>query len=321
MPARRTSAAIDEEAARWAARIDRAPLADADAAALAYWLAADTRHLGAFARAQAVLASADRARALGPGLAAPAPAMALSRRRMFGLAVAAAGVAAAAVPALRLAGTIFGGRRLETRRGEVQLVSLEDGSRITLDTDSRVVTRFDVDARRVELIAGEALFDVARDRSRPFIVRAGDTEVRAIGTSFSVGVRPDGAVKVLVREGLVDVRKVRAAAGVSVPANRLALVPAQAPVPAPVVLPPDEVSRQLAWREGMLAFENERLDAAAAQFARYSDVPIRISDEALAGRRISGWFSASDPRGFARAAALSLDASLKETPDALVLSG
>jgi transmembrane sensor len=71
----------------------------------------------------------------------------------------------------------------------------------------------------------------------------------------------------------------------------------------------------------MLAFENERLDAAAAQFARYSDVPIRISDEALAGRRISGWFSASDPRGFARAAALSLDASLKETPDALVLSG
>jgi transmembrane sensor len=321
MPVRRISAAIDEEAARWAARLDRGPLEPAEETRLSAWLARDARHLGAYARAQAVLASADRARALGAGLVVPPEARAVSRRRLFGWAAAAAAATVAAVPALRFAGQAFGGRRLETRRGEVQLVSLEDGSRITLDTASRVVTRFDADVRRVELVAGEALFDVARDKARPFIVRAADTEVRAIGTSFSVAVRADGAVRVLVREGLVDVRRLRSAAVVPVGANHVALVSDAAEVPAPTVLPPDEVDRQLAWREGMIAFENERLDVAIAQFARYSDTPIRITDPELAERRISGWFSSSDPRGFARAAALSLDARLRETPEGMMLGG
>ncbi len=320
---RRSSAAIDDEAARWAARLDRAPLDAAEEARLSAWLAADARHLGAFARAQAVMSSSDRARALGPGLASRAEsAPAIPRRRLFGWAAAAAAAAIAAVPGWRAAEALFGGRRLETGLGEVQLVALEDGSRITLDTASEVVTRFDDAARRVRLVSGAALFDVAHDRTRPFIVQAADTEVRAIGTSFSVAVADDGGVKVLVREGLVSVRKTAVpAVATPVAANRATTVPAAAPVPPPVSLPPDEVNRQLAWREGMLAFENERLDAAAAQFARYSELPIRIADPALASRRISGWFSASDPRGFARAAALSLDATFEEDVDGVTLRG
>ena len=81
----------------------------------------------------------------------------------------------------------------------------------------------------------------------------------------------------------------------------------------------DALARTLAWRDGQLAFEGESLAQAAAEFARYTPRHLVVADPALAGRHISGLFAATDPEGFARAAALSFDAQVKIKDDRIVL--
>ena len=157
---------------------------------------------------------------------------------------------------------------------------------------------------------GEALFDVAKDRKRPFIVRAGDMEVTAVGTSFTVHRQQDGAVKVLVREGVVEVRHSAAAPTIRVAANVMAVAPTPTPqVAEPVVrtvaIGPSDVARGIAWRDGLLSFDGDTLADAARQFERYSDTRIVIDDPGLARATITGLFSANDPEGFAKAAAAS----------------
>ena len=78
-------------------------------------------------------------------------------------------------------------------------------------------------------------------------------------------------------------------------------------------LTPEDVARRSAWQDGMLEFEATRLDEAARQFAAYSAIEIRVVDPALARQRITGRFSTTDPRGFARAVAIGLNA--RAVPD------
>ena len=85
-----------------------------------------------------------------------------------------------------------------TRVGEQQLVQLDDGSTVRLDTGSEIRVRFDQGRRRVSLERGQALFTVAPDRSRPFVVEAGEASVTAIGTVFDVRREAGGPVKVVL---------------------------------------------------------------------------------------------------------------------------
>ena len=95
---------------------------------------------------------------------------------------------------------------ISTAVGEQRSITLADGSLIKLNTRTTIRHRFDESTRRVELIEGEALFDVARDEQRPFIVTAGATEVRVLGTSFNVYKQSDLEATVSVLEGRVTVR-------------------------------------------------------------------------------------------------------------------
>src|SRR5690606_37574017 len=99
------------------------------------------------------------------------------------------------------------GQGYNTRLGELKVAPLADGSVMTLNTASRVVVDFTETRRVVRLLEGESLFDVAKDASRPFLVEAGGTEVRAVGTSFTVRRLGDAPVQVLVREGVVEVSR------------------------------------------------------------------------------------------------------------------
>jgi transmembrane sensor len=308
--AKETAREIDAAAAAWAARADRG-LSEAEARALDSWLAGDSRRLGAYAKARAVALHSERARALGSGFnpadfedVGTGDARGLPRRRLLlGAGAVAAGLAGSIGLALQLRRG-----RYATRRGEVRVFPLEDGSVVTLNTASRVSVDYSPERRSIQLIEGEALFDVAKDRARPFVVAAGDAEVRAVGTSFTVSRLPDTPVRVLVREGVVEVRRrnTAAAAAVILPANTR-LGSGAAASEAPVAVPATEVSRELAWREGRIAFEGETLAEAAAEFARYSDTRIVIDDPAIAREEITGLFQANDPVGFARAVAVSLD--------------
>lgn len=319
---RETSQEIDAVAADWAARIDRGALSPADEGALDAWIAGDARRLGAFMRMRAVALQSNSAKALGPDFdpeafaqAEPSAATPITRRRMFWLGGSA--VAACALGAVGL-GLMMRDTVYETRLGEMRVVTLEDGSAVTLNTASRIRVAF-ADARRtVTLEEGEALFDVAKDPARPFIVEAGGTSVRAVGTSFSVKRLNDAPVEVLVREGIVEVAQPATHRPVRMTAN-MRIVTSHA-VAQPVAIAQTEVDRETAWRSGRIAFEGEPLAQAAAAFGRYSDTRIIIEDPGIGREEITGLFASNDPVTFARAAAASLELKATIGPGEVRLS-
>ena len=164
--------------------------------------------------------------------------------------------------------------------------------------------------RSVELVHGEALFDVAKNRTLPFVVAAGDTSVRVVGTSFTVRRLETTPVQVLVREGIVEVFKPTMidARPLRISANTRAVAAVEASDIAARPVPVAQLHRELAWQDGHLAFEGQTLEQAAAEFARYSDVRIVIDDPVLAHEEIAGLFRATDPVGFAETIAISLNA-------------
>jgi transmembrane sensor len=211
---------------------------------------------------------------------------------------------------------------ITTAQGEVRLVPLVDGSAVTLNTESKLAVEYSKAERHVELLAGEALFNVAKDHARPFIVHAGSTRVRAVGTSFSVRKISDDNVKVLVREGVVEVTEGEGAhvttLRVGAASEFLAQPQATGPVVA-VAVPPAQVDRELAWQQGMISLDGRTLRDAAAEFARYSPTRIVIEDPALADRTVTGLFSANNPVGFAHAVAVSMGLTVSIEADTIRL--
>ncbi len=303
---------IDDQAARWVAREDRGALAPAELAERDRWLEADRRHFGAYARAHAVYARTGRARALGSAdRVPPAARAARSRPRLqwaFGLA------ASLCLLALGVHEHSDAGDYHLTRKGEILRVPLADGSAVTLDSGAAVRVHYTDKRREITLLRGEALFDVAKNRARPFVVVARDTAVTAVGTSFSVSLNEQRTrgVEVLVREGIVDVANASGAiAPTRLQANHRALANRTHGIRIESV-EHDDLDHQLAWREGMLSFNGDTLSVAAAQFLRYSDVRIMIDDPLVGSRRIVGLYSANDPIGFARSVALSLGLAVEQ---------
>lgn len=191
---------------------------------------------------------------------------------------------------------------VSTGVGEQRVMVLDDGTRVSLNTDTRVRVEFSAAQRAVSLERGEALFEVARDIRRPFVVRAAGNEVMAIGTVFSVR-RTGETLAVTLLEGQVAVRPVSADAKdassrqvLMQPGERLSL---SRTTPARVDKP--RIDQITAWRRGEASFENVSLREAIAEMNRYNRVPIVLVDEALAARRISGVFHTGDNLAFAQA--------------------
>jgi transmembrane sensor len=299
---------IDKQAADWAARRDLRILSPGEQQEFDSWLAADIRHLGAYGRAEAVLARLERLHSAA--VAEPAPSAAgaphWTRRR-----IVLAGSAAAGFAGIAVIGRVVMERAnpnsnhpeeyFATAVGQTHEVRLTDGSVMTLNTSTKAAVRYTDEAREIHLLQGEALFDVAKNKRRPFIVTAGDTKVRAIGTSFTVSMLPARPILVLVREGVVELQRTTMTAPVRASANVQVLAPPNAPI-ATVAVPEAQVERNLAWQFGKIAFDNQPLQEAADEFARYSDVRI-IVDPEVADRTVTGLFVSSDPIGFAKAAA------------------
>lgn len=305
MPTRLTPQEIDRIAASWAARRCTG-LGPEEQASLDAWLSSDPRHLGAYAKAEAVLARLDQVGAAGPdALRAESRAPFLKRRTV--LAGAAAATLAVAAGGAISVYALLGAENYATDIGETRKILLADGSLVTLNTNSRISVRYTKALRRITLAQGEALFDVAKNRQRPFIVEAQDTQIRAVGTSFTVKLLPQQPVQILVREGVIEIKRpgIPEAPPVRLAANNMAFAPAQAPISA-APIPSTVVARSVAWREGRIAFDNTSLAAAAREFGRYSDVRIHVAP-GLENQTVTGLFVSTDPVGFARAAALSLN--------------
>ncbi len=198
-------------------------------------------------------------------------------------------------------------------RGEQLDVTLPDGSRLRLDTRTRVDVAIYRHRREVRLPEGQALFDVAPDAGRPFDVLAGATRITVVGTRFSArntpGIAGDAAVRIAVEEGRVRVRRaqsllaelsdrlsgkrqmVELAAG-----QQLAAGPNGQPGPVSAV-PPLGIAP---WRENRVSFNDAPLSHALAEFARYGDPGIEMRDPAVGALRVTGTFNPQHPDGFAR---------------------
>ena len=154
--------------------------------------------------------------------------------------------------------------------------------------------------------------------STPFIVDAGGLRLRADKASFNGRQREGAQVEVLVCTGAVDVADGEARIA-RLPQATLAFARPAAPVSVKAV-DGDDVSRKLAWREGMIAFHGETLGEAAQEFARYTDRRIIIDDPEVARRTVVGLFVANDPEGFARAVATSFGLQAEDAEDGVRLS-
>ncbi len=311
---------LEDIAAEWAVKVEAGPLEPGEQAALEAWLEAVPRHAGAFARARAALEFAGPER-LAPTLTGAKDRLARpdpTRRWMVG----GAGLAAAAglIIATGLGLWFFDQRRYATRIGETKVVPLADGSVVTLNTESEIAVDYTQDRRQVRLVQGEALFDVAKDKARPFFVLAGDTQVRAVGTSFTVKMLPGQPVQVLVREGVVEVRHPdQPAAPVRLAENSKGIAAAGAPIVVANISRAG-VTRALAWRMGRISFEGESLKTAAAEFARYSNVRIEIAAADVENQTVAGLFTSNDPIGFAKAVSASFGLHITVTENTVRLS-
>lgn len=194
--------------------------------------------------------------------------------------------------------------RLVTHDGERREVTLNDGSVVRLSPRTDVRVKMQANLRSLALKQGEAVFRVAKDPQRPFVVTAARARVQAVGTVFAVARRADTVV-VTVSEGRVSVLPIPQE-------TQRGNAAAQA---APIALNANErisissvgvtggvrrvaLAHEAQWEDTELVFENLRVAEVVNRFNRRNRVQIRIADEALAARRVSGIFDADDPQSF-----------------------
>ena len=221
-------------------------------------------------------------------------------RWRLGLAASVVAISVAATWALLLPSAAVTVQHHRTDIGEQRSLALSDGSMITLNTQSEIRVAFDDDERRVTLVAGEALFDVAKDPQRPFLVAAGSMDLTVVGTQFNV-YRQHGQTALTVVEGSVSVEATAESALASDLAPREPELMAQAgdhvviASSGSIVLEPrPDVAQVTAWTERRLIFNDRPLGEVAAEFNRYNHMALHVDDAALAERPIRGVFNAHD---------------------------
>ena len=279
----------EQTAAVWLAREDRG-LDAPEAMTLEAWLAADTLNRVAYLRLKASWQRADRLAVLKTSSIAIMPAP-LWRRPAVLSAMAATLLLAVGSAWWTLKAPAE--QVYATDVGKLQAVRLADGTRMELNTDTRVRTDVTAARRVVTLDAGEAYFDVVHDANRPFTVYAGNRRITDLGTKFSV-FRDGDDVRVTVREGRVKVDVLdHAAAATPVVAEGGHMVVAKGSEALVMARPETDIENGLSWRSGMLVFSQESLAEAAEQFNRYNTRKIVV--EGAARRiRIGGSFKADN---------------------------
>jgi len=286
-------------AAAWHVRLHGGEADETAWEAFTIWLEADAANRAAFDRIEDLMAELEGAAgAVAPILAqhpeTPAVGMTggirvwarrpLIRGAAAGLAVAAALVASIAIldrpkPPETLA--------YATRIGEARTVTLADGTTIRLNTGSEIAVAYGAAERRVRLERGEAIFTIAKDPARPFVVAVGDREVRDIGTVFNI-LRDAAQVTVTVAEGAVVVSGRNTDAPTEPPIRLAAGDQAMLKEGGSATLRRVDPEAVLAWRDGYLTYKDSPLSQVVSDLNRYFPQQTRVADEDVGARRFSG---------------------------------
>lgn len=322
---------VEQAASEWLARLDAGSLSASDLTEFDNWRTADPRHAAAYARLAATWQALDRMQAVRPppgepivddllnlrashripsldqlaplagrdpdrAIPAAVPRARPAPRRSWLRRIAIAASVSLVIAAASLWRLSDNSQTYRTGIGGFEHIVLADQSAIDLNTNSEVRVRLMRGVRKVDLIRGEASFAVTHDAARPFIVAAGLTGVRAIGTHFDVR-QMDHSVEVIVDEGKVvigDLAQVEVPGtiasipGLYVAAGESAIATVQGVKLN--AIPKERLVRKLAWQTQMLAFDGDSLAEVAAQFNRYNVRQLILTDPKLAKLTIGGYF-------------------------------
>jgi transmembrane sensor len=337
------SAAACAEAAAWIARLHGENRTAKVEAGFKRWLAASPVHYAAFEMANEIWVGAER-------LPKPPPPTFVRWPRAGLVLTLPRALAAFAVLAIVAIGAMvyFRDSGLETRVGEQRNLSLEDGTRISLNTASRIHVHYDRAARRVDLDQGEAFFEVAKRAHWPFIVTVGGKQVTALGTAFLVR-RDERRVAITLVEGMVAVSP----AGEALPpASGQSLTPEPSPAVASssgpqlqtqsysgqgLTLSPGQrvtfaaddratldrpaLEKVTAWQRGQVILDHTPLADAVAEMNRYSDVELKIEELETARAQVTGIFRIGDSESFAQAVAETYQLKIIDRSGQIVLTG
>ena len=345
---RRLDARIREEASEWLVSFSEGEV-DAEArAAFTRWLRTSPEHIWAYLRVSAFWHDAEMIDQATHGDIDGLVARALSETNVVSLkeighASASSGIAErratffrpwsiAAALMIVCIGALFavlqfrGGQSYATGIGELRTVTLADGSKVELNACSRINVRFGDSRRYIELLEGQARFSVMKDAARPFIVRSGSTDVKAVGTQFDVNRKPTGTI-VTVFEGSVAISRPATERTASVPAAeeipRVLLSPGDQVTVTPRTITPAKkanLAAATAWTEGLLMFDSAPLSEVVREFNRHNLKPMVIMDERLLDLRISGIFPASGAERLTGFLQERFDIVVQEREDAIRLS-
>jgi transmembrane sensor len=334
----KTQTQIDNEAAVWTWRVDSGVLSAAARGELEAWLREDIRHRRSFQELSRTWGALDSLSEHAQVDEKIATAARPERRRFLAALRPAARsskwywqAAAAAVLVLGLGAVILTARRpalqvMSTAVGQQRHVTLADGSRLTLNTDTLLAVKLTPRRRDIYLRRGEAHFDVVHDAARPFFVHAGDAVISDVGTRFEVRLESDRDIDVLVDQGEVEVRGLAATAGPVAPGSgagggnadwvRALSAGEQLLITGPHLaitsVSPRQIADDLAWRDGAVVFEGAPLSQALAQVGRYTRAHVVLAEPQVASLRISGRFRTDDVAGFFRALQAALPVRVRQ---------
>lgn len=298
------------QAAGWVARLQSSDATDQDRREFQLWLERDAAHQAAY----------DEFKSLWADLQAiPIPSNRLKKLRLSRRAlvrnVALIGIIAALSASLYRMGFLDRMRAdYYTAVGEVRSVTLADGSRVDLNTDTAIAVRYSENERRILLLRGEAFFEVARNPERPFVVDDSILKARAVGTRYGVRAQSGGSSgDVQVEEGKVEVTggndRVLLQAGQAASLteySRLAVTRI-------------DVANETAWRGGKLVFSGQPLRDVLATLGRYRHGRIVALDSAAAEQRVSGVFDLNDTDQALRALEENLPVRVTRLTDLMVI--
>ena len=273
----------------WVLHLSSGEDTEADRLAFAEWLAASDDNKRAYEKAYSIweaLGDVDGIENLlthRDSVTEFRPRNSMTRRFLVGGAMAASLAVATGISFLLMQPAPTETLLYATVTGEIETITLSDGSRVTLGGASELTGEFTPDGRTLELVSGNAYFDIARDEARPLTVHTGDVNVRVLGTRFDIKTRPD-FVAVAVDHGHVRVTSPATGSRQDLTAGEK--IVSDAPHGLSEVMTFD-AGQELSWRSGRLSFVDVPLRYIVADMNQYSDRPIRLSPTAPADLRLT----------------------------------
>jgi len=321
--------AIRAQAAVWVTDLHGPERSAALEAALRRWLAEDSRHAQAFELATDAWQRSGNLPAHLQDTPRPLIPLSSSQRTRAMHAHRLLLLGGAATLALSLAAAFYwlNDPALTTGYAEQKTVDLADGTQVTLNANSRLLVSYTDRARQVTLTQGEALFNVTKHQSRPFVVVIGSRKVIALGTSFEVrreDVR-DPTFTVTLIEGRLAVEALTAPNLLPIePGDAITLLsPGQrlrVAANAPDALDAPPIDKVTAWQRGQLIFEDTSIRDAAKEFNRYGKRRLSIDKSVPNSIRVGGVFRIGDPDSFARAMANAYQLHIIESTEEIKLT-